>query len=320
MKLFRLKKIIQGGIILLFFVMPFIAQAIEIQNYDNMPVEGDFVLGPGKIELFLDPGESITRDLKITNRTGRMLTINIDIEDFTGDPNYSTQLLGDEQGPYSLRDYIKPEISEFNLSHGERASLPVTISIPEDASPGGLYGATIARVSPASEQEEKIADGATGNVGIVSRLATLFFVRVKGDINESGYLKSFTTDKKFYKQGPVNFSIVYENTGSVHLNPYATIEIKNITGKKIDTVDVAPYFVMPGFIRNRSVDWHKKLAFGRYTAIASVNRGYNNLVDEAKITFWIIPLKVIIISLSVILLLAVLIWWFSSKFEVKRKQ
>ncbi len=306
--------------VLLILVMPLVVQAIEIKTFANMPVEGDFVIGPGKMELFLAPGESSTRDLTITNRTGKPLDIFIDIEDFTGDPETSAKLLGEEKGPYSLRDYIYPEKNNFVLAHGERAVLPVTISIPGDAEPGGLYGAAIVRAELVLSPEEKEIEGAESQVAVIPRLASLFFVRIKGEVDEAGYLKSFTTDKKFYQKGPVNFSFIYENTGSVHLNPYGLVEIKNIMGKKIDEAEITPYFVMPGFLRSKTVAWDQKLAFGRYTALISLNRGYGDIVDQARVSFWVVPIKVLVIALSVIVLLAILIWLFRSKFEIKRKE
>jgi len=296
------------------------ANAFEITTYSNMPVEGDFVLGPGKVELFLAPGESASRDLKITNRTGEHINVIIELEDFVGDPDYSTKLLGEEKGPYSLRDYVKPEKDSFSLAHGEKAVLPVSITIPEDAEPGGLYGAVIVRVEPESASQADEQEKVQGQISIISRLATLFFVRVRGETQEEGFLKTFATDKKFYQQGPVDFSIIYENKGNVHLDPYADIEIKNIMGKKIDEVEVLPWFVMPGFSRNRIISWNKNFAFGRYTAHVSLNRGYDNIVDEAEVSFWVIPMKVLVIGILIILFISFVIWWFGSRFELKRRE
>ena len=305
--------------VLTLFILPLTAQAFEINTLANMPVEGDYVIGPGKIELFLDPGQSASRDLKVTNRTGQPLNIFIEIEDFTGDPVSSTRLLGKEAGPYSLRDFIHPEKESFVLAHGEKATLPVTISIPETAEPGGLYGAAIFTAKPVLTPKEEELEGAKGQVSITTRLATLFFVRINGPVNEAGYLKSFTAGKKFYQTGPIDFSVIYENTGSVHNNPYGQIEIKNLMGKTIDSLDITPYFVMPGFSRDKVIAWNSSLAFGRYTATLKLNRGYSNIIDEAEANFWVVPIKILIIGLAVIIFIAIFIWWFTSRFELRKK-
>ena len=313
-----LKLFLLGGI-LLTIILPSTVYAFDISTFTNMPVEGDFVLGPGKIELYLSPGESVVRNLKITNRSGRNLNVKMEIEDFTGDNNISTKLLGEEKGVFSLKDFIKPERESFSLAHGERATMPITISIPETAEPGGLYGATIVRAVPEKSKSEEEEEQINGQIAIVPRLATLFFIRVRGDVNESGYLKSFSSNKKIYNNGPIDFSIIYQNDGSVHLDPYADIEIKNILGKTVDKLDVYPWFVMPGFSRDRIISWDKSFGLGRYTANISLNRGYGEISDEAKVSFWIIPIKAIAIGFSIIIFFALFIFWFSNKFELKKK-
>lgn len=313
MKLKKIKYII--AILLIF--LPLSTQAFSIKHYSNMPVEGDFVLGPGKAELFLEPGEAQARELKITNRTGKTLNIKIEIEDFAGSENIPTQLLGDEKGPYSLKDFIYPEKDEFILAHGEKATLHIYIKIPEDAEPGGLYGAAIVRAEPINKNNSD----SKGQIAIISRAATLFFVKVNGEIYEEGFLKSFSSNKKIYQKSPVEFSIIFENLGNVHLAPYAEIKIQNILDKTIDKIDISPWFVMPGFSRNRLIKWEKGATFGRYTAILNFNNGYNDTIEKITTNFWIIPIKAMATIFSIILALSIIIKWFFSKFkfELKRK-
>ncbi len=315
------KKILVVVLFLVVLVAPGSASAFAIKQLSNMAVQNDFILGPGKVELFLAPGETAVRELKITNRTGKRIEAKVEVEDFTGDSETASILLGEERGPYSLRDYILPEVNSFVLAHGEEARLPVTISIPADAQPGGLYGSVIISVSAEGVLSEgENGQEAKGNVSTISRLGTLFFVRVKGDVNEQGSLKSFSTDKHFYQKGPINFAIIYENTGNVHQTPYAEIKINNLLGKQIDKLDVSPWFVMPGFTRKMEVQWNKGLAFGRYTAELTLNRNYGNNVDKQIINFWIVPVKIILIAVGIILILVLLIVWFTSKFELKKKR
>ncbi len=312
-----MRKILFIFILILF--LPMSSQAMEIINIGGVEVVGDYVVGPGSYDLLLSPGESTTRNINVTNRTGKVLKVTVEIEDMTGDAQTGTKLLGSDRGPYSLKDFLHPEEMTFKLSHGERGVLPVNIDIPNDAEPGGLYGSVLIRVDTETPDVKEQVDGAAGQVTILSRVAVLFFVRIKGNTKEEGRLTSFTADKYFYQKSPVKFNIAYENTGRVHLNPYATVEIFNLMGKKIDEIDVAPWFVMPGVTRNRDVVWDKNLAFGKYTAKLKLNRGYQDLSDNEEISFWIVPMKILVISLSVILIIAIFLVWFSSKFEVRKK-
>jgi hypothetical protein len=311
------KKIISVLILsLALFLGPVVVSALEIQTIDNVQVESDIVLGPGKVEIFLDPGETEVRRLKINNRSGRVLDFTVEVEDFTGSEDGGAKLLGKEEGPYSLRDYLRPEVNNFQLAHGEKAFLDVKISIPQDAEPGGYYGSVL--VSAKGAEIDNSLKG--GQINIRTRLGTLFFVRVKGDVEESGFLKKFGVDKKFNTSGDINFGIDYENTGSVHQTPYGTITIANLMGKTVDVIDMDPWFVMPGFSRLREVKWVKSLTFGLYTANLELHRNYDGLVDESKVSFWIIPVKTLVIFLAIVILLTIFVVWFSNKFELKKKK
>lgn len=312
----NLLKIIYSTILIITFfaILPYAVFAMDITTLNNLPVQGDYIIGPGKTDLVMNPGETTRRMINITNRTGKILTFYIDVEDFKGGVNGDFELLGDERGPYSLKDFLLPEKASFTLAHGEKAELPVDVKVPGDIEPGGYYGAVIIRADSPSE------GGGPSSVSVSSRIGSLFFVRINGDVKEEGKTLSFNTDKQFYQKGPVNFSIAFENTGRIHLAPYATIEIRNVIGKKISQIDLVPWYVMPGISRTKIVTWDGNMAFGRYTAIAKVSRGYQDQTDEFKMNFWVVPVKVIVMSVSIIFTLVVFIFWFGSKFELKKKK
>lgn len=311
----------------LFFSLAFSAAAYKIETLDDPSVKGDFVLGPGKTELIMDAGEKFSKELIITNRLGQTADFRIEIEDMQGsrDPGIAIDLLGEKEGPYSLRDYLKPEITNFTLKHNERIILPVEVAIPSNAEPGGRYGSVLVTTVPSAEELALEKNKAKGQTKLVSRLGTLFFIRIKGDVKEEGLLKDFRTreGKSFFEKSPIALELLFENNGNVHLMPYGLIEIKNIFGKRIEEINLDPWFVMPDSLRSRVVEWNsKRFLFGRYTATALVNRGYNDLVDQKSLSFWVIPWKIISVILVVVFLLVWLLRWVAKefKFEVKRKK
>lgn len=318
-----MKKIIPpiflGLIILLSFWSG--VSAYQIQDLINAKVEGDVVLGPTKTELFLDPGETITQEITVTNRTGSALNFKVEIEDFKGshDLDQNIVLMGEEKGPYSLRDWLKPEITEFTLKHGQRIQIPVQISIPAGTEPGGHYGVVFASVQPPAAGTEAEKEKAKGQVAIVSRVGTLFFVRIAGEVEENGYLKEFKTPKNYFEKGPIPFGLLFENNGSVHLAPYGAIEIKNLLGSTVGEMEVDPWFVMPDSSRKREVSWEKGFLFGKYTAVVSLNRGYQDIIDQKSIDFWVIPWKVVLAGMVGLFLIILLFRWIFGHFEVRRK-
>jgi hypothetical protein len=315
------RAILTGGMILLFATTP--VAAYNIQQLSDTPKYNDFVVGPGKTEVRLDAGQSVTKSMIITNRYGVDMRFIFKVEDFTGSNknNEVIRLLAGEKGPYSLRDYIKPEVNSLVLKHGERAKINIEISIPDDATPGGLYGAVLVSTEPVEPPPVNNETDVGSGITVESRIASLFFVRVNGDVNESGELKSFVTDEKYYTRGPIKFTYAYENTGAIYLNPYGVLEVTNLYGTKVDELSIKPYFVMPGSIRTESASLSRDFMIGRYKGTLKLNRGYGDTVDVKTIVFWVLPWKVILgffgSLIVLIVLLKLIARWFKNNFEYK---
>lgn len=316
-------------IFLLAFAMLFVntnfCQAYEVQVLDNTPVAGDFVLGPGKADLSLKPGDKNTQQIIVTNRLGEDRKFKVEVEDFSGSYNTDETVVffGDAKGPYSLKDYIKPEITEFSLKHGERIVIPVEISIPADSEPGGLYASVLVSTVPGGEETAKNQ----GKTKVVSRLGTLFFVRVEGNVKEAGVLQDFkaiNSANGFYEKAPIPFQIIFKNEGNIHLVPSGKIELKNLWGKKIGEMKVDKYFAMPNSLRERVVNWETGFLLGRYTATLTLDKNYQQEPNEPEIravSFWVIPWKILLAALAVIAVAVFLLKLILSKFkfEIKKK-
>jgi len=137
-------------------------------------------------------------------------------------------------------------------------------------------------------------------------------------------LRDFTTHNHktvfFNNENPVIFDIKYENTGNVHTNPYGVLTITNIYGATVGEIEILPYYALPHSLRINEVRWeHHIPLFGRYTATLTLHRGYGNKQDITAVTLWFIPWKWILIIFTIIALLVMLVRWFTTTFELKKK-
>jgi len=144
---------------------------------------------------------------------------------------------------------------------------------------------------------------------VVARIGTVFFVTVSGDIERRGQLLEINTitDLSWFERGPITLGLVFENTGSVHLSPYGTVRIKNFWGGEAGYVELEPWFALPQSQRFREVVWSSDFMFGRYTATADINRGYENNVDSLSVTFWVLPWKPLLATLVFLMTIIFLI-------------
>lgn len=294
----------------------------EVETLLGDEVYGDFVLGPGKLEVSINPGETKVVEVTVSNRTGVERIFEVTVEDATGstDPTQTLVLLGGEHGPYSMKDYVSVKASRFKLPHNQRARIPVTISVPPNIAPGGLYGSIL--VSTVSQEAKAGGDeGTKPQSAIVSRIGSLFFITIPGAVEKEGSLKNFGTvpEKKFYQEGPVDFGILFENTGSIHLAPYGEIRITNVFNEEVGYLELDPWFVLPQALRLREVTWNRDFLFGRYTATAQINRSYDDVIDEMSYTFWVLPWKPVTLAFLTLFFVLFLIRAFFKNFEFKRK-
>lgn len=275
--------------------------AYSIEQLKNVAASGDYVVGPGKQEMTLKPGESKTVPLTVTNRTGETRTFEIGFEDVAGsaDPMQTVTLLGAARGHYSLKDFMSVAERTFVLKQGEQAIVPVKVSVPNDAEAGGKYGSVV--VSTVSD-----APAGGNGTAIVSRIGTLFFVTVPGKILSEGKVSKFETvgKKTVYGSGPVDFDVLFENSGNVHLNPYGQIDIRDIFGGHVASLRLDPWFALPESVRSRVVTWNDTPAWGIYKATARINRGYGDIVDEKSLTIVVLPAKAVAGFIGIIVLLA----------------
>lgn len=274
----------------LFLLLPSLAVAGE----PAIPT-GAFVVRPAKLEIALPKGGSETRMLTLTNGTALPLAVRISFEDIAPQTQTSpvddpVALLGSAVGTHSLKDFISTKEERLTILSGQVVEVPITVRIPATAGASGHYGSVVLSFSPV------FSGDAAKNESVVveSRLATLFFVRVLGEVKEEGRLVEFglfnnaqTTPSP--KEGaPLRFQIAYENTGSVHLNPYGLLTVTSMFGKtKTEIID--PWVVLPDGVRMREINVHDALSVGYYTATLEQNRGYGDIVDARTVHFWVIP-------------------------------
>ena len=304
-----------------FFVFSNAAHAYSISNIAGVSSQGSFVVGPAKSELSLNPGETKNIELRIQNRMGRTQSFEISFEDFVAskDLDQTVVLAGSEiKSQTSLVEYIRVEKNNFTLEQGDELVLPVTISIPEQVSPGGRFGAVVVSAVSLKENngtEERAYSGAS----VVSRIASLMFVKVNGDVVTSGTLSDFSTknNQAVFWSGEVPVRMLFKNTGTVHVNPYGIITVKDIFGSRVGEVQIDPWFVLPGSSRTRDVSLRKEGLLGRYTATLEINPGYGSTTQVKQIAFYVVSPVAVIIT---VIISAAVVFGIRKVFKKRREQ
>lgn len=269
----------------IFIVFPIFVSA-QYQQITN-----SFIVSPSKHELKLGPGESVIRNIYITNKLGYDADFLIDVEDVAGTKNEAEVIkyYGNNLGPYSIRNYTMVENDRIHIVSGETRVVPVLFTLPSKIKPGGLYGGVfVTAINPSSDNGTRIS----------TRVGSLIFLRVKGDLKEEGEVKQFnllSNRKILWTRSPAKFQAVFENQGNIYLSPYGMIEIKNWRGKVIGQLPIEPWFVYPDSIRARVVSWTNMPLMGYFEATLILNHGYTTpYVSNLNYRFFIFPLPLIL--------------------------
>ncbi len=239
---------------------------------------------PVKVSHTLKPGESVSGQIKVTNRSNEKVKVEVNTKDFIPlEGTVTIQIIERAEGVTTVRDWISLEPGyTFILPENKSQKVVYTISAPQNAEPGGHFGVALFKANKIAEDEGQLKVGA--------ELGMLIFVTIPGSHLQKGDLLDFSA-KKFVQKGPVNFRVDFENTGTVHFEPKGTIKITNLFGKEVASVPIAGQVVLPGGLRALSAAWPASgLLLGRYKAEINIKDGEGNILTADTITFYAFPI------------------------------
>jgi hypothetical protein len=289
---------------------------VRINTETDAPVRRDFLVAPTRTVITMERGESRTIDMQLISRQGERATFDFATEDFIADPendglpSFFTDNL---DGPFPARAWLKPEVKTLTLEHGQRAFIRLRITVPPDAEPGDHQAAVIVT-------RRGTAQGQSG-FAVVSRAASLFIVHVPGEVVKEGDIVGLSAQRKLNWWLPVNMKASFKNTGTMHMMPEGTIQIRNIFGITVDELPLKDWIVLRDSTRTRDLSWDPTFALGRYTATSDLTAfdGAQRL-SPARTAFWVFPLLPVLFLLLAIFTVSFFVQYFFSRFELRRKQ
>lgn len=271
---------------------------------------------PPLFQLTIGPGEQWASTVKVVNNNDYDVTyyaqvVNFDAEGESGKSTF-TPLITNEDNSGSLAGWVTLEAKPLLVKAGESAQIPFSVRIPGDAPPGGHYAAILVGTQPG-------LDPVTGpSLKVATFVSSLLFVRVKGEVHESGRIREFVTDNSVYTDAQARFALRFENTGNTHLKPQGEVIIYNMWGKKRGAVLINQKNnfgnVLPESVRRFEFGWDGTddvFDIGRYRAEVTLAYG-----DEARQSatatsyFWIVPLGPVLgVGGTVLIMVLALIWF-----------
>ncbi len=304
----------------LFFLIPFTTLGAQEQPKNEAAVK--FYVSPLKMEMPVAPGGSLTEQVTIINQFPTPLTIRSYVMDYEIKIDNSFEFFPPGYETYSCANWIALSEPNFTLAGNQEKKVALTLNVPKDAEPSGHYAVVF------FESVGKPLGENTTGVITQGRIGTLVLQSSPGEAKRSGRVTSFDVPKYIWST-PKNFlfggaqsvkgDMVFENKGNVHLNLECKFEILGGNGKSLYATDPERITILPKTKRKLDFDWDKAPNFGKFKAVlkTSFSDTENSKTQYKTITFYIIPIRAILITFIVIILVIV-ITILAYKFGIRR--
>jgi len=270
----------------------------------NAQVSSGLTAIPPRLEITGQPGETITKEIKVRNESQVERTVTVDTKDFIVSDAIGTPIqiddIDESANRWAASTWIQVSPSKMTLKPGETKSLSATIIIPNKATAGGHYAMVLHTPNLGSIS----IDGS--GAAVQTRVGTLVYITVPGDITENAQVKEFSAPK-FLEYGPVDFRTVITNLSDIHILPIGNITIKNLFGLKSGEIELPETRIFPLTDRIINTTFNKKWLLGPFTAKLAAGYGTQGQALVATTTFWVIPWRLLVLIAAAIVILFVLI-------------
>lgn len=300
--------LLSRGFLLFTLLAFFVFLVASLPNTGHAQQTAGVKLLPATIEESADPGTVIEEDIEITNTSDEEKTFYFGVRDISGVKNENQPIFAEaglEKTGFELSSWVTLPNEPITLAPGEASSFPITILVPENASPGSHFGGIFASVEAPRLR--------TIGAGVGYEVGAIISIRVAGDTVESARIREFSTDKLIYSEQTVEFTARIENSGNVLMRPIGPVSIQNMFGREVGSVVMNPNRggVFPRTERTFKATWEEEgVGFGRYQAIVAMAYGDAGRINsiDASVSFWILPLNIILPVLGILTLVILILY------------
>ncbi|MEI8361024.1 MAG: hypothetical protein WCG01_02765 [bacterium] len=298
----------------------FLILAVFFLQVSQVLAAGALKVSPIRVDELANPGDVISRSVTVTNDSDTPTTIFAYIRDFKSEGEEGQARLiepGSESGPY-LSSWIQITNAGVSFAPHEARDFSFKVSVPQNAGPGGYYGALVFGTKAPNVRIDSAEKGAA--IGVAQQTAVLVLIQIAGQVNESAIIRDFSTDKSLYNTPfTATFLTRIENQGNVHIKPRGIVQVYNMMGKEVSNIRINDKSanVLPKTIRKFQDNWQDNFGFGRYKAVLSLSYGTSlenggtGMQSLNSISyFWILPFK--IVGIILLILAGIFLFIFSS--------
>lgn len=291
-------------------IMNLVIFCLLFQNFFLSPANS-FTLTPARQTIVIDPGSNAKVQLNILNDQKEIKKFKAEIQSFevdekTGNIKYTNK--------DAAINWVQVNSNDINLNPGQNGKVIFTINVPENILPGSHYLALTVNELPLEGEQ----------ISVSTRIVSLLFLYVGGQIKEDLSRLSFGTEKKYFFSQPTNIILGLKNFGSIHAVPQGEIVLKNMNGKEFSKININPgdQKILPNGVFEKEFSFDK-FSFGQYgkiTAELNIKYGMSGKQIHDSTTLWYLPWPLLIVLIILILVFIIFIVFIKSKKDSQKNK
>lgn len=316
----KIKQLFLAGLLVLSAVLI----GAQVTAQQNQPGSG-LSISPLHNRLNLDPGDSQNLTINLKNITTGSVVAKPFINDFTSDNQTGNPVIITDQknrSPNSIQGFVSG-LENIPLEPNEQKKVNVTVSVPENVSPGAYYGIIRYQAVPVGSEE-----AGEGDVSLSASVATIVLIQVEGDLVnkiELSTIRVYRQDRDgvLFFNKPDQIGIEIKNLGNGFAEPFGSVIIEDMSGKTVHSYQVNTASPRANVLPSSTRIFKDKIEgvnkFGRYKVTASISYAGGADVLALQKTFWYIPLWLFLAIIAVLVIVLVAAYLAFRRFRHGRR-
>lgn len=264
------------------------------------------------------PGESVEDAVELTNFSDQEATFTLEAADGIVTDTGTFDILRPGEENEAAGQWIDIDQQEVTVPADESVTLPFTITVPENATPGDQPAGIAASVSA----------GEGDDMSMVSRVGVRIHLRAAGDIMPALEVADLDVDYQQnwnpFAPGTATATWTVENTGNVRLGTDQAINTAGAFGLAQARETAEPiHEILPGGQASVRVEQRVLPLFALWSTVELSPQIVGDDEVDAELTSAIGTVTVAAIPIPQLLLLAIiggLIWWFVTRKKRQAKK
>jgi hypothetical protein len=287
------------------------ASAADNGTWSVFPTQAENSAARTAFSFDVAAGATLTDAVTIKNQGEQILRMQVypaDAYNAAGGGGFALRRQ-DEQNT-DVGSWVKLAKTTVTIAPGKSVSIPFTMTVPRNATPGDHAGGIVAVNAEAEGVQEQ--DGVT--IGIKRAVGTRIYTRVQGPLTPSMNVTDVSievTEKAqipFFQQGKARITYTVVNTGNTRLSSDQAVRITGLFGQTLaqPTLPRAPE-LLPGQEMTLVQEWDSVPAFNQANVrveLVAVDPQAGNAIAAGDATTWLVPW----LFLLGVAIVALLVW------------